>query len=184
MLSKDAEIIQRWSAKNAVTERRSFLIEKKVFLAAYAIRKLIQAGKLSSSFEDRGIRCDAYPARKERQLTRHNNHQLDRAFDFDAAEKRTIGVPDLLDMVIHSLVFAKDMNENQSILGFLTTSEKSRSHLWNVSLIKYLAVMRLAANDYPSALVRVPKGDSDDWIEWRGHGKPPRHIMEKLAKAR
>jgi hypothetical protein len=34
-LAKDADLIDRWTAKTADSERRSFLIEQKVFFAAY-----------------------------------------------------------------------------------------------------------------------------------------------------
>ena len=45
-LIADAAIIKRWASKTQHTQRRSMLIERKVFLAAYIIRKLDDDYKL------------------------------------------------------------------------------------------------------------------------------------------
>ena len=45
-LAKDADVIERWSAKTGVMERRSFLVEQIVFLAAYAMRSNCSPGWL------------------------------------------------------------------------------------------------------------------------------------------
>ncbi|HEV7334488.1 MAG TPA: hypothetical protein VGO06_00860 [Bosea sp. (in: a-proteobacteria)] len=47
-LIRDAHLIERWAAKPNHSERRSFLIERTVFLAAYAMRKLDEDIKLST----------------------------------------------------------------------------------------------------------------------------------------
>jgi hypothetical protein len=65
-LAKDADIIERWAAKPKITDRRSFLLEEKIFLAAYAMRKLVEANKLSSSFEGSSINCRIFPRSQTR----------------------------------------------------------------------------------------------------------------------
>ncbi len=45
-LLRDADIIERWAAKKTDSEYRSMLLEKKVFLSAFVIRKLIEDYKV------------------------------------------------------------------------------------------------------------------------------------------
>jgi len=45
LLAKDAEIIDRWTAKQKWTGHRSVLLERKIFQAAYSMRKLAEAKK-------------------------------------------------------------------------------------------------------------------------------------------
>jgi len=51
-LALDANLIERWAAKPRSTARRSYIIEQKVFLTAYAMRKLLEGEKLSNSLEN------------------------------------------------------------------------------------------------------------------------------------
>jgi hypothetical protein len=62
VLLADAGLLERWAVKTKVTSRRSLLIERKVFLAAYTIRKHWEAQKLSTSFRDLSFRCLTYLA--------------------------------------------------------------------------------------------------------------------------
>jgi hypothetical protein len=100
LLLNDAALLERWSAKASVTDRRSMLIERKVFLAAYTIRKLYEAQKLSTSFRDRSVRCWTYPAISNR-IT-HLSVGLDKLYDFGCAEQRVIAARDLIDLIILS----------------------------------------------------------------------------------
>jgi hypothetical protein len=105
LLVTDANLLERWCAKTSVTERRSMLIERKVFLAAYTIRKLYEAQKLSTSFRDQSLRCRTYPAIFDR-IT-HHSVGLDELYDFGSTEERVIAGRDLIDLIIHSFVFSE-----------------------------------------------------------------------------
>ncbi|MCJ8518522.1 hypothetical protein ABID21_001154 [Pseudorhizobium tarimense] len=54
-LLKDADLIERWAAKARPSERGSILIERKVFVSAFAMRKLIECEKVSSDVEGRSL---------------------------------------------------------------------------------------------------------------------------------
>ena len=49
-LLRDADLIERWAKKTVESERRSTLLERKVFVSAYAIRRLNEAVRISSRF--------------------------------------------------------------------------------------------------------------------------------------
>lgn len=148
LLLSDATLLERWSAKASVTERRSMLIERKVFLAAYTIRKLYEAQKLSTRFRDQSLRCRTYPALSDR-ITRHSV-RLEELYDFDSPHDRAIAVRDLIDLIIHSFVFSEFLREDMMVEGFLVASDKRRyDRLWLIEMKAFIRLMRQVGGDYP-----------------------------------
>lgn len=178
LLLNDATLLERWSARASVTERRSMLIERKVFLAAYTIRKLYESQKLSTSFRSRSIRCRTYPAISDR-ITRHSVG-LDDLYDLYRPEERVIAVRDLIDLIIHSFVFSEFLREDLTVRGFLVTSDKKRyDRLWFVEMKAFIGLMRQVGSDYPSTMAGVFNRDRNDWELWQGHGDPPAEFMRR-----
>jgi hypothetical protein len=146
--------LERWCAKTSVTERRSMLIERKVFLAAYTIRKLYEAQKLSTSFRDQSLRCRTYPAISDR-IT-HHSVGLDELYDFGSTEDRVIAGRDLIDLIIHSFVFSELLSGDWMVEGFFVTSDKKRyERLWFVEMKAFIDLMRQIGSDYPSTMTGV-----------------------------
>ena len=184
ILTNDAKLIDKWAAKPSISERRSVLLETKVFLAAYIMRKLVEAGKISSAFEDKNFRCDVFPIRKGNPLSRWNNHQLEKLYDLFSPSKKSINALDLLDLIVHSLAFTEVIREDLTIEGFYVTSERKQENLWFVILTDFTSTMRHVAKDWPAVGMRVRNPADDGWIEWRGKGNPPVHVEKKMAGAR
>ncbi|KRE15072.1 hypothetical protein ASE63_17700 [Bosea sp. Root381] len=80
-LVRDARLIERWAAKPKHSERRSFLIERKVFLAAYAMRKLDDGIKLSDLLTA-DMQVLRFPP-AQGGFTLRNNHSFDECFDLE-----------------------------------------------------------------------------------------------------
>lgn len=134
-LAKDADFIDRWAAKPKITERRSVLIEQKTFVAAYSIRKLLQAGKLSSSFEGRSVPCDAAPLVRGKKIDRYNAHRYVELYDFDKMARQAISAPALLDLLIHSLLFAEPSPKTIGSPGFSSPLIVSAQRYgWSISM--------------------------------------------------
>jgi hypothetical protein len=181
-LLKDADLIERWARKRP-TQRRAFIIEQKVFLSAYAMRKLFESQKLSSSFTDRSVRCKVYPMRA-RRVTIANNHKIDKLYDWIHPSDRTIAAKSLLDLIVHSFIFAELVkDEDLTMEGFLVTSDRSRqTGLWHVDLHDFTNLMRVVGNDMPAHLIRIFDPKSGDWFTWQGNGEPPSHVSKKLEE--
>jgi hypothetical protein len=180
-LLADADIVERWAAKPAVTERRSLLFEQKIFLAAYTIRKLTEAKKLSTSFDDRSMHCIQFPAISD-CITKSNSHNLAKMYDFEAPKNLTISARRLMDIVIHSFVFCEWLGDELTLDGFLVTSDKKRySGLWLIEIARFVALMRNVGTDNPSTGLVVFDDEQGDYQTWLGVGPPPRHIKERMA---
>lgn len=182
-LAKDAGMIDRWAAKTAHTERRWFLIEHKVFLAAYAMRKLIEGKKLSSSFEGSNVKCEVYSLMAGQSPPSWNSGDIDEAYDFSDPVRRSAGAPELLDTIIHSLLFALSVRQDETIDGFYVTSDHRSDKLWLISLPVFTKMMRQVAADYPSSVRMVRDPDTGKWIAWQGHGDPPPDVAQKFDRA-
>jgi hypothetical protein len=182
LLIKDAGIIERWAGKQKWTEYRSVLLEQKIFLAAYSMRKLAEAKKLSSSFSGRNINCRAFRATGFGPLTSLNNHRLEKLFDLQNPVKSSINAPSLLDVIIHSLAFAELMNEKDAVTDFWVTSDRQQEHLWEIDISTFTSLMRDVAADRPSSAAWVFDPDTDQLIEWRGTGEMPPEIQQRFTK--
>jgi hypothetical protein len=179
----DADVLERWLQK-PLTERRGFIIEKKVFLAAYTMRKLLQAGKLSTARLERSIGCKLYPARSGVPPRRVSSY-LDGYYDFSAASLVQVPARKLLDMIIHSFIFAEGLDDTHRVASFLVTSDVTREHgLWDVPFASFLRIMRKVGRDDPSRSVSAFDPETGQWVTWAGNGEPPRHVMKKIDQIR
>lgn len=183
-LVSDADLLERWARKKSVTERRSFLLEQKIFISAYAIRKLIESQKLSSSFSDRSEQCRKFEAVSD-QITTQNHHKLDELYDLGDPIPATVSVKRLINMIIHSFVFAEALHEDMTIEGFYVTSDQEKYEaLWLVDIGRFVDLMRQVGMDYPSVGYRVFDVDKNDWFVWNGHGEAPPHIKSHIDRLR
>lgn len=171
MLVKDAGTIDRWAAKSAITERRSFTLEKNIFLAAYAMRKLFDAGKLTSATDNKELRCKTFPAFDKKTITRWSAYKIEELYDLSNPDRQTIKIRTLLNVIIHSLVFCEHLRRNNTVQGFLVTSDLRRSNLWQINLRQFTSMMRYIADDRPTVIHRSRDGETENWIEWRGKRK-------------
>lgn len=104
-LLKDADLIDRWTAKARGTERGSILIERRVFVSAFATRKLIECEKVSSDVQGRSIRSERFDLLPGQKLDWWKRHIFWEAFDVEAPSTCALGVGGLLDTIVLSKVF-------------------------------------------------------------------------------
>jgi len=175
--------VDRW-ARKPMTDRRGFIIEQKIFLAAYTIRKLMEAEKFSSSFRDTSLTCRAYPSISD-EITISNKYKIDELYDFNSSEISKLSISKVVNYIIHSFIFSECSNEDNIMTGFLINSDKVKYNgLYEVTLAEFLACMRTAGSDMPSASIRIFDRESKNWFVWNGHGEPPSHVQEKVRLLR
>jgi hypothetical protein len=171
-LGRDAALIERWAAKPSCTERRSFLIEKKVFLAAYAMRKLDDASKLSSALLAGDIEVLRFPSSKP-GYDQLNSHRFDEFFAMAEPEVFKLSGRRLLNLLVHSFVFVEVIGENDVCEGFMVTSDYELSKgLVQVEMRAFVELMRDAASDNPSEMRYTRDAKTGRWIIWAGRELP------------
>jgi hypothetical protein len=162
-LERDAELIERWAAKPKVSEQRSFLLERKIFLAAYALRKLDEASKLSSTLLSNPIRTQRHLPINEGYGT-FNSHHFDRYFDLNSSETIQLPARRLVNVLIHSLVLVELLSVDQTIKGFFVTSDQEAARgLLQFDLPDFTKLMRQASVDFPTLFIRRLDPKTKKW---------------------
>ena len=112
-LATEAHTLERRAKSKRITEKRSLLIERAVFFAAYTMRRLDDANKLSSSWRGTAVKCSQYPSlgRKPNQL---NWHHIERLYDLSTSTASAMGARHFCDLVIHSYIFMECLKEDPS----------------------------------------------------------------------
>ena len=165
-LMRDADILDRWAAKS-MSERRSVLIEKKVFVAAYAMRRLLQAGKLSTSTDRKPVTVDQFPSIKP--IGKQDRWDFHLHYDIAAGSSSTLPAYRLLDLIIHSFIFAEWQDEVNNRLMIAFTSDRTRDqHLYLVALTDFVDLIRFVATDDPEMIVWKRDPNTGERKEWRG----------------
>lgn len=101
-------------------------LEQEVFFAAYAVRKLIDAYKISDEVESLSLDAKAFP-RRERAPDLMNWHRVDELFDSSVSTKCRISLKDFCNQVIHSFVFISCVDEeSQGLCGLLLASDRQK----------------------------------------------------------
>ena len=149
-LLRDADTLQRW-AREPATQRRLYMFEKKIFLAAYSIRKLNEAGKLKTSFRTKSMRCTTFE-RQQTRMTPWNWDDLGRHYQLKQPTVKRFRTPFVMNQIIHSHVFMIAGTYQNLANGFYVSSdyEKERQ-LLKVSLSVFCKIMRSVGRDHPTA---------------------------------
>jgi hypothetical protein len=133
-------------------ERSQVVVQKLIFLGFYSIRKLLEAGKLSTKLSSHNISVTVYPPTGE-PVTRMNWHHTDRLFDFSNPSKSSITLPFLADQVIHSYVFQLVFSTRNRLRFILICSDRQRKKgLLEISIRDIIQLFETVGRDYPATL--------------------------------
>lgn len=172
-LLKDSGTLKRAAASRRATERRSALIERNVFFSAYAMRRLDDAKKLSTSWAGSAVSCERYVS-IGRLPDLMNWDKIEKFYDLTKAASCNMSARHLCDLIIHSYVFIERLNDSRSVEGFYITSDKKRTQaLWFVSLDTLTSLIERTAQDDPATAVMMRNPETGDWNIWTGNEKPP-----------
>lgn len=172
-LIRDAALVERWASKPRPSERRSFLIERKVFLAAYAMRKLDEGLKVSTDLLTTEMGVLRFPP-TQAGFNLFNNHRFDEHFDLKAAQRVALPRRRVLNLLVHSLVFVEVLGDTETYDAFMVTSDHERDRgLIQIEVAAFLELMRLVGEDWPTSARWVREPNGVGWRVWAGHGDGP-----------
>lgn len=178
-LLRDADLLERWAARASRAAQREVIFEQKVFLAAYAVRKLFEADKVCTALHERSVLCFSYP-RTESDLTALNWHRLEEHFDWSAGMPARLSATALVNQIVHSLIFMLRVDEGDHVDGFLVSSHQGkRRQLFSVGLSAFLELMREVGHDSPTQSVGTRDADG----QWRSINTCPTHPGEDHSAA-
>jgi hypothetical protein len=151
-----AQDLLRVTKRRKPSQRLLVNLEKKVFLAGYTIRKLMEAGKLSSETEALPVPVVSY-RNLGKAVTIINWHRLDGLYDFKSGRPISLPLRVVCNQIIHSYVF---MPGGDSATGPVNKiwfcSGRSRNRcLYELALSDLAEVLSVVGHDYPAQAVYV-----------------------------
>lgn len=162
-LYRIAERLHKKTGQRRWTDRTDANLEKDVFVGCYAIRKLMEARRLSETVLAAAVPCTAAPARPGKMVTLRNWHRLDDLYDFDGQSETSLSLKDLCNQFIHSYVFCPVFGEDDLLEAVAVTSDHRRRHCVQIirvaELIRVMRMVALDAPDYSRAVWDEKAGD-------------------------
>lgn len=175
-LLRDAGTLRRLSKTvldSSSDERELARLERLIFVNAYAMRKLWESGKLSTSWRSHRLPCLRFAFIGDSPPDALTAHKIDRFYELDSPRDVNLKPDEFCDRVIHSFVFVPAINEDNNIQGFHFTSDRLKAQcLWFVNLVDIIELMTKTGKDYPSygVWIRSPDGSLSTWA---GHITTP-----------
>lgn len=133
-------------------EYRDYRLEKSLLLSAFTVRLLLDANKLSDSFDSRHLKVDYYSAKRDAQknISPLDKRFIDeRYFNLTESTFSSISIKQLTNQLIHSavvLMFSYD--DTNRVIGFFVVSDKDyEKRLCYCSLKEWINVVEAVADD-------------------------------------
>ena len=125
-----------------------FLLEKKLFLTAFVVRKLYEARKIPDRIVARDIEVRSFVTKSVPTWT--GRHDIEEHFSLGSSLSVKIPNRDLFNIIIHSYVLVFEVGKGPRVTGFFVASDRTKKErLLRVSLSKYMTLCRDIARARP-----------------------------------
>ncbi len=121
------------------------IVEIKLFMMAFSIRKLLDARKLPDSVAEKTIKVTTYKRNKEHA----GIFDFEKLYDYDNPIKQSIKLSYLLNQFIHAYVFQVFPTRKGNFRYLYVTSDwDRRKYLYHVDLKTFLRIMEKISNTH------------------------------------
>jgi hypothetical protein len=168
---------KRWGAASVAK------LEQDVFYAAFAVRKLIEAFKVSDEVESLTIVAEKYPPTKK-VVDVLNWHRIDELFDLSSKKRRTFCPKELCHQIIHSFVFVPRLDDDTGSLSgfFIVSDHRKDEELYFFGIDEIIRMLEAVANDsIESSFGRRDPESGEMKVIAKSRRSDPR-CLETLAK--
>lgn len=125
-LVKTAERLRKKKTQTRWTERSGFIVERDIMVGAYAVRRLIEAWKVSDVLVATRIRVEQH-APLDKEPTPWNRWHWWELYDLDRATKGTLSLAETCSQIIHSWIWAVSATESDEFNGIYVVSDRKRT---------------------------------------------------------
>lgn len=125
-LLKIADRLESRKTQRRWTERTGFLVERDIMLSAYAVRKLLEARKISDILAARRaiVRQHSLFGRTPDMWNRFSVWEN---YDLDTGQDISMSISDFCNQIIHSWNWAISVNQRGDFDGVYVSSDRQRS---------------------------------------------------------
>jgi hypothetical protein len=152
-LTRTASGLRRRKGQRRWREESFLQVQWDIFLAAYVIRKLIEAEtKLSDEVESHEVPCKLFPLalplekkRKKRECRRHIFEK--NTYNFDLGSPGSVPLRSFCNLLIHSTTFFLELSEVGSLKGLYVTTDQQMEFLYYFDIDDIVTALELVASD-------------------------------------
>jgi hypothetical protein len=128
-LLRVAEVLERRTTQRRWTERTSFLVERDIMTAAYAVRKLNEARKISDELAAEAVVCMKHSL-SGRPVDIWNRDEFYEHYDVESPESVALPLIDFCNQVIHSWIWMLSATQDPPHVfdGVYVSSDRARKH--------------------------------------------------------
>lgn len=148
-LLKIADRLERRKTQRRWTEQTGFLVERDVMVSAYALRKLLEARKVSDSLAVQKIAVTqhslAIGAKVPDALNRYEVWE-----NYDLDNGRTIELPlrEFCNQIVHSWNWMLSATEDRAFNGFFVSSDRMRARsIYFVPIDTFVEILRAVGSE-------------------------------------
>jgi hypothetical protein len=147
-LARRAESLRKRKTQKRWSAATSAAVEQDLFIAAFAIRKLLEAAKISDEVECVPVPAVFHNPAKGRVVDLMNWHKIDQLYDLASSAPASFTLREFCNQLIHSFVFMPCMGDAGGLAGVFVTSDRvRRRRLFYFDLDAIIAVMDRVAKD-------------------------------------
>lgn len=170
---------KRWN------EASSAKLEKEIFYSAFAVRKLLEAKKISDEMETRSIKAFRFPP-TDRPADIMNWHRLNELYDLTRPSPCQLSLKNFCNQFIHSFVFQAVLNEEERGLAglFVSSDHKKAENLYYFDIDQIIDFLDAVADDDILTLKMERKGIGQRMEVLVKSSKMDDEVPEVLASCR
>jgi hypothetical protein len=147
-LVKVATRLTRMSVQKRWTDRSSFIFERDLMVSAYAIRKLLEARKLSDELQMLNVKATKYRIVGE-VPDAWNYYEFYESYDLTSGDATLLPIRKVCNEIIHSWLFVISVTEsNNEIDGIFVCSDRTRrSYLYHIEIQTLVQLFTMIGNE-------------------------------------
>lgn len=127
-------------------------LEQSLMLGFYAVRKLIEAKKLSDATANQTLSLARYPLRPGKRVTHMNWHRVEELYDISAPRDESRDVLQICNQVIHSYVFVLGFADTGGFANVLFASDRARHDgIFLITAQQIIDLFDAVGTDYPAS---------------------------------
>lgn len=151
---------------NVADEVVAVEFEKTMFVAGLAIRKLLEAKKLTDRVANLDIKCSRLPLRVGTAPPDLGNwYRVDQFYDNERASVGTIKLKDFANQLLHSFVFGPMVaDERGQLIGFIIASDRDKGKfLFKYDIGEVVSTLRRVGEDVVVTSAKS-RDANNEWI--------------------
>jgi hypothetical protein len=148
-LGKIAARLEKKRSQQRWTERSGFLVERDIMIGAYAVRRLIEASKVSTPLMATSTNVLAYPLTGERIPDAWSRVRFWEFYDMDSPSRESLSIRGVCNQIIHSWMWCLSASKDgRQFDGVYIASDKTRgTKLYHISVDSLISIFRLVADE-------------------------------------